>query len=176
MKLVREKIFEQEVNDPIKLTAGLVIIQNGSILLGHPTGSKWYGTYSIPKGEVEEKEDLLTAAIRETREEVGITIDEKDIEDTEPKYIDYKDKSEKVYKRVYYFVVKPSTPILSDALEPDKNEIDWAGFILKDKAEQRIFWRLKPVLDEIKEEPKEEKPTEEKPEEPKEEEEGEFGL
>ena len=28
-------------------------------------------------------------------------------------------------------------------------EIDWAGFILKDKAEQRIFWRLKPVLKNI---------------------------
>lgn len=174
--IVREFIFEQTVNDPIKLTAGLVIIQNGTILLGHPKGSKWHETYSIPKGEVEEGEDLLTAAIRETREEIGLTIDPKDVEDTEPKYIDYKDKSGKVYKRVYYFVVKPSTPISSDALEPDKNEIDWAGFIKKEAAQERIFWRLRPVLDEIKEEPKEEKPAEEKPEEKPEEGGEEFGL
>ncbi len=173
MKLVKEYLFEKEINDPIKLTAGLAIIQNGTILLGHPTGSKWYGTYSIPKGEVEEGEDLLTAAIRETREEVGLTIDPKDVQDTEPRYVDYKDKSGKVYKRVYYFIVNPSTPISSDALQPDKKEIDWAGFILKDKAEQRIFWRLKPILDEIKEteKPKEET-VEEKPREGGEE----FGL
>jgi ADP-ribose pyrophosphatase YjhB (NUDIX family) len=175
MKLVKESIFEQEINDPIKLTAGLAIIQNGTILLGHPTGSKWYGTYSIPKGEVKEGEDLLTAAIRETHEEVGLDIDPKDVPDTEPKYVDYKDKSGKVYKRVYYFIVKPSTPISSDALVPDKKEIDWAGFILKNKAEERIFWRLKPILDEI-EETKKEEPVEEKPEEKPEEGGGEFGL
>jgi len=174
--IVREYIFEQEINDPIKLTAGLAIIQNGTILLGHPTGSKWHGTYSIPKGEVEKGEDLLTAAIRETREEMGITIDPKEIEDTEPRHIDYKDKSGKVYKRVYYFIVKPKTPISSDALEPDKKEIDWAGFILKDKANERIFWRLKPILDEVEEpEPKEE-PAAETPEETPEEGGGEFGL
>jgi ADP-ribose pyrophosphatase YjhB (NUDIX family) len=178
MKVIRESIFEQEINDPIKLSAGLAIIQNGSILLGHPTGSKWYGTYSIPKGEVEKGEDLLTAAIRETREEIGLSIDPKDVKDTEPRNIDYKDKSGKVYKRVYYFIVNPPEPISSDALDPDKKEIDWAGFILKDKAEQRIFWRLKPILDEIeevKETPtEEEKPAEEKPAE--EEGGGEFGL
>nr|HPI82233.1 NUDIX hydrolase [Candidatus Paceibacterota bacterium] len=78
MKLVREKLFEQELDDPIQLSAGLAIIQNGSILLGHPTGQKWWGTFSIPKGQVEKGEDLLEAAIRETREEIGINIDPKD--------------------------------------------------------------------------------------------------
>ena len=175
MKLVREKLFEQELDDPIQLSAGLAIIQNGSILLGHPTGQKWWGTFSIPKGQVEKGEDLLEAAIRETREEIGINIDPKDIKDTEPHYIDYEDKSGKIYKRVYYFIVRPSTEISQDAIEPDKKEIDWAGFILKDKAAQRIFWRLKPILDEVeeeKEEKTEEPPAEEKPEEGG----GEFGL
>ena len=174
--IVREFIFEQTVNDPIKLTAGLGIIQDGTILLGHPTGQKWHGTYSIPKGEVKEGEDLLTAAIRETREEVGLAIDPKDVEDTEPRYIDYKDKSGKVYKRVYYFVVKPKTPISSDSLEVDKKEIDWAGFILKDKATERIFWRLKPILDEMEDTEETKEPAEEKPEEKPEEGGGEFGL
>jgi len=179
MKIVKESIFEKKIEEldaPIKLTAGLAIIQNGSILLGHPTGSKWYGTYSIPKGEVEKGEDLLTAAIRETREEVGLSIDPKDVTDTEPRYIDYKDKSGQVYKRVYYFIVNPSTPISSDALTPDKKEIDWAGFILKDKAAERIFWRLKPILDEMEEPEKEEKPAEETPEETPEGGGEEFGL
>ena len=176
---VRENLFEQEINDPIKVTAGLAIIQDNAILLGHPTGQKWWGSFSIPKGEVEEGEDLLSAAIRETREEIGLSINPSDIKDIEPRYIDYKDKSGKVYKKVYYFVVRPETPISSDALEPDKTEIDWAGFILKDKAEQRIFWRLKPILDQIEDKEKEENPEEkpeEKPAEEPAEEEGGFGL
>ena len=66
MKLVRESlIFESEKT--IQISAGLVIIQNGTILLGHPKNQAWWGTYSIPKGQVEEGEDLLQAAIRETR-------------------------------------------------------------------------------------------------------------
>ena len=173
MKLIKEDLFEKEINDPIKLSAGLAIIQKGTILLGHPSGSKWYGTYSIPKGEVEEGEDLLTAAIRETREEVGLSIDPNDIKDTEPRHIDYKDKSGKVYKRVYYFIVRPETTISSDSLEPDKKEIDWTGFIIKDKASERIYWRLKPILDEIEEEEETDEPElEETPSEEGEE----FGL
>ena len=109
------------------------------------------GTYSIPKGHVREGEDLLQGAIRETREEVGITIDTKDIINGEPYFIDYKDKKGNLYKRVYYYVVNPEEPIHQSAITPDKSEIDWAGFILKDAAEARIFWRLKPILDHIDE-------------------------
>jgi len=154
--IVRESLI-QEGKKHIELSAGLVIIQNGTILLGHPSGQKWWGTYTIPKGQVEEGEELLQAAIRETREEVGITIDKEDIEDTEPEYIEYKDKIGIPYKRVYYFIARPKTPIDNDDIHPDKKEIDWAGFILKEKAEQRIFWGLKPVLDNIKDEEKPEK-------------------
>jgi ADP-ribose pyrophosphatase YjhB (NUDIX family) len=148
MGIVRESLI-LEAEKTIQISAGLVIIQKGSILLGHPTGQKWWGTYSIPKGMVEDGEALMQAAIRETREEMGITIDVQDIEDTEPEYIEYKDKKGVPYKRVYYFVARPKTPIDNDDIQPDKKEIDWAGFILKDKAEQRIFWRLKPVLKNI---------------------------
>jgi len=150
MKLVRESLVLEQKNK-LQLSAGLAIIQNGSILLGHPKGQKWYGTYSIPKGHVEEGEDLLEAAIRETREEVGITIDIEDVISREPNFIDYKDAKGNLYKRVYYFLVNPKVPIKQSAINPDKAEIDWAGFILKDAAENRIFWRLKPVLDHIEE-------------------------
>ena len=145
--LVRESLLTEKKQ--LQLSAGLVIIQSGAILLGHPKGQKWYGTYSFPKGHVEEGEDLLEAAIRETREEVGITIDPEDVIDLEPQFIDYKDKNGNLYKRVYYFVVSPFQNITQDMIIPDKEEIDWAGFILKDAAESRIFWRLKPVLEEI---------------------------
>ena len=145
--LVRESLITEKKQ--LQLSAGLVIIQSGAILLGHPKGQKWYGTYSFPKGHVEEGEDLLEAAIRETREEVGVTIDPEDVIDMNPKFIDYKDKEGNLYKRVYYFIVVPHQAISQDMIQPDKEEIDWAGFILKDSAEARIFWRLKPILKDI---------------------------
>jgi ADP-ribose pyrophosphatase YjhB (NUDIX family) len=148
--LVKESLLNEE-EKVVELSAGLAIIQNNTILLGHPTNQKWQGTFSIPKGRVEEGEDLLDTAIRETREEIGITIDPSDIEDTEPQYIDYKDKKGVTYKRVYYFIVKPKIEIKSTAITPDKKEIDWAGFLLKDAANQRIFWRLKDILKNMEE-------------------------
>ena len=149
MALVRESLVTEKKQ--LQLSAGLAIIQNGSILLGHPKGQKWYGTYSIPKGHVEEGEDILQAAIRETREEVGITINVNDIIGLDPLFIDYKDKEGNLYKRVYYYIVNPAEIIKNDSIRPDKTELDWAGFILKDAAEARIFWRLKPILDHIQE-------------------------
>jgi ADP-ribose pyrophosphatase YjhB (NUDIX family) len=149
MKLVRESLLNE--SNKLQLSAGLAIIYKGAILLGHPKGQKWWGTYSIPKGHVEEGEDLLEAAIRETREEVGITIDPEDVLFQEPNFIDYKDDNGNLYKRVYYFLVNPKSPIKQSSITPDKTEIDWAGFILKDAAESRIFWRLKPILDHMEE-------------------------
>lgn len=144
--IVREKLFEK---DQLQLSAGLVIIQGRAILLAHPKGSDWWGTYSIPKGHVEEGEDLLEAAIRETREEVGVTIHPDDIVDREPEFIDYKDKNGLLYKRVYYFIARPPDPIPRESILPDREEVDWAGFISKEKANQRIFWRFLPVLENI---------------------------
>lgn len=156
MKIVKESLINEA--SQLELSAGLVIVQKGTILLCHPTGQKWWGTYSIPKGHVQEGEDLIDAAIRETKEEVGIVIDKSDVIDKKPKFVDYKDKTGKLYKRVYYFLANPSEIIKKEAIIPDKKEVDWAGFILPEKAEFRILWRLKPVLkhiDEITEKEKE---------------------
>lgn len=143
---LNESLNEQK---KLNLSAGFVIIQNNKILLVHPTGSKWYGTYSIPKGHIEEGEDFLDAAIRETKEEIGISINSKDIK-SGPHFIDYTDKKDKLYKRVYYYIVKPQIPITKDELKLQKSEIDWAGFLTKEDAEKRIFWRFKEILNNIK--------------------------
>ena len=155
MGIVRESLITEKKQ--LQLSAGLAIIQKGAIILGHPKGQKWYGTYSIPKGHVEEGEDLLSAAIRETQEEIGYTANIEDIVYSEPGFIDYNDKDGNLYKRVYYFIVNPTEHIKQDSIIPDDVEIDWAGFILKDAAESRIFWRLKPILDHIDEVQKMEK-------------------
>ena len=72
------------------------------ILLGHPTDSKWKGTYSIPKGHIEDGESKLDAAIRETSEEVGVKIKLTEVSD-EKGIIEYT-RNGKIYKKVYYLV------------------------------------------------------------------------
>jgi predicted NUDIX family NTP pyrophosphohydrolase len=64
---------------PRKQSAGLLLFRRrGSsleVLLVHPGGPLWArkddGAWSIPKGEVEENEDVLAAARREVGEETG---------------------------------------------------------------------------------------------------------
>lgn len=59
-------------------SAGILLFRrkpNLEMLLAHPGGPYWWekeeGAWSIPKGEVEEKEELLAAAKREFEEELG---------------------------------------------------------------------------------------------------------
>lgn len=66
-----------------KRSAGLLIYRQDDgglrVLLVHPGGPFWAkkddGAWSIPKGLVDENEDELTAARRETEEELGIKVD-----------------------------------------------------------------------------------------------------
>lgn len=68
-----------------RISSGLVIYRRAQgeapvieFFLVHPGGPYWTrkddGAWSIPKGEIEEGEDLLAAAKRETREETGFSI------------------------------------------------------------------------------------------------------
>jgi predicted NUDIX family NTP pyrophosphohydrolase len=64
-----------------KVSAGLLLYRRRQgrleVLLVHPGGPFWAGkdrgAWSIPKGEVEPGEDLLTRARQELREETGLT-------------------------------------------------------------------------------------------------------
>jgi 8-oxo-dGTP pyrophosphatase MutT (NUDIX family) len=118
-----------------KDTSGLAIIYNNKILLGHPTNSKWTGTYSIPKGMVEFGEDFLDTAIRETYEEIAITINKTQVKSGPYTYV-YPSKR----KRLTFYIVEIndlseiglSSEIVDNTLFKPNNgilEIDWAGFI-----------------------------------------------
>lgn len=135
----------------MEISAGLLIVQNNKILLAHPTKAPWYGTYTIPKGKVENGETLLDAALRETKEEIGVDIDKKDIENiNNPKTIEYINEKGKTYKILKYFVVNPSQEIKIDKSKLDKKEVNWAGFLDKDDSMCRIFWRYEEMLNYIK--------------------------
>ena len=134
----------------ITISAGLVIIYDNKILLVHPTGQKWHGSYSIPKGHVEEGEEYLDAAIRETQEEVGIKFKPNQIKPNSEGYINYRDENGKLYKRVYFYIVELKEHIDIDRKKLQKEEIDWAGFLSKEEAEKRIFWRFKSLINYLK--------------------------
>lgn len=67
----------------VKRSAGLLIYRRADddlrVLLVHPGGPFWVkkddGAWSIPKGLVGENEDELTAAQRETEEELGLKVE-----------------------------------------------------------------------------------------------------
>src|SRR4051812_46127585 len=69
-------------------SAGILLYRKTSVIpevfLVHPGGPFWKnkdaGAWSVPKGEFEEGEDPLKAAIREFHEETGVVIDGKFIE------------------------------------------------------------------------------------------------
>lgn len=130
-------------------SAGLLIIQDNKILLAHPTKAPWYGSYTIPKGKVERGETYIEAAIRETKEEIGIDIDDSEI-GKEVNVIYYSNEDGKVYKRVYYFLVYPKNKITIDKTKLARKEVNWAGFVDKSDALGRIFWRFEEMLEYIK--------------------------
>ena len=127
-----------------KTSAGLAIIYDNKILLAHTTSRGWYGSYGIPKGGIDKGESKLDAAIRETKEEVGITISKNLIDKTEHTFT----VSTKKYgnKIVYYYVAQISNLSqigLKDLKVPKKQlqleEVDWAGFLDYREATKRIM-------------------------------------
>ena len=131
----------------MKTSAGLVIIFDKKILLVHPTNAPWYGSYSIPKGEIKEGESLLDTAIRETYEEIGVEFKKEGFpKDILPEFIEYRDKNNKLYKTVWYFLLSLSKPLDVTKIKLQQEEVDWVGFLDKDEAEKRIFDRFKTIL------------------------------
>lgn len=127
-----------------KISAGLAIIYDNKLLLGHPTNSRWYNSYSIPKGGLEKGESYLDAAIRETSEEVGVNVPKSLIDKTEH-HFSSSSKKYKYNKTVYYYVVKIddlSQIGLNDLVIPKNQlqlkEIDWAGFLSIDEINKRV--------------------------------------
>ena len=137
----------------MKKSAGLLIIQNNKLLLAHPTSAPWKNSYSIPKGGIELGENHIETALRETREEVGINIPLNLIDRNNEYVIEYKNKKNKVYKKVYYYVVNvddDTYPLIFPKTQLQLEEVDWAGFIDLETAKEKIFWRFKDMLNFLK--------------------------
>ena len=55
-------------------TVSLLIERDGMVLLGRRGGHPGKGTWSLPSGYIDYGDDLLTAAVREAREETGLEV------------------------------------------------------------------------------------------------------
>lgn len=154
------KFFEFEpFESKMKKSAGVIIVlKNEKVLICHPSNNdKWFGSYSFPKGGIDEGETIKQAALRELFEETSVKLDESKIS-KEPLVLDYMNykKKDVVYKKIYLFTMYindiSEIGLDSEIIPSDKlpfGEIDWAGFISKEEAKLRLFHRSVPILDKI---------------------------
>ena len=91
----------------MRISAGIAILYNQKILLCHPTTLPWVNSFSIPKGGVDDGETLLEAALRETREEVGINIEVNQISNIDdPIEVLYITKKENYLKKLMFLLLR----------------------------------------------------------------------
>lgn len=142
----------------MKKSAGVIIILNNEkVLLGHPSNASWVSTFSFPKGGIDKDESKIKAALRELKEETSVCI-KKDLicNKEEPIVVEYKDKKGVIYKKLYLYLVHISCISeigLESEVIPKKRlqleEMDWAGFMTKEEANEKIFYRFKHLLEVI---------------------------
>ena len=135
-------------------SVGFVILWENKILLAHPKKQSENNTWTIAKGKIEKDETYLQCAIRETKEEIGLDIDENLLpSNIEWKTIIYKNIKNKSYKKLHYIIINIIN--LSEiGLEKENivyeklsiSEIDEARFMNKEEASTKIFWRQKELL------------------------------
>lgn len=128
-------------------SAGLLLKHKNKILLVHPVGANWYGSFGIPKGKIENGEENIECAIRETFEETGLQVDRGAVDEREY-VIRYKKEDGKTYKKIYYYIVElyDVDNLILPKEQLQTTEIDWAEFFEFEDAQYRLFWRQEDIL------------------------------
>jgi len=139
-----------------KFSAGLAIIYDNKILLAHTTNRGWYGSYGIPKGGIEKGETHFEAALRETKEEVGIKVPKNLINKNDKHTFVLTTRKYKYTKIVYYYIAQISDLSqigLKDLVIPKRQlqteEVDWAGFLDYDEAMKRVMKSQQVVINNL---------------------------
>lgn len=136
----------------MKNSAGIAIVWKDKVFLVHPTNNKWWGTYSIPKGQIENDENVTEAAVRELKEEVGIELPISSVRENELFECEYPKSNKKVL--YYVYKIKDLKEIgLENEIQSRKNlqleEVDWAGFVTFEEALKRIHPNMRPIIENI---------------------------
>ncbi len=99
----------------------LLLEKDGKYLLGKRKGGWMEGYYGIPSGHLEDGETPTEAAIRETKEEIGVDIDPKDLE---MRHVLYRNSTDRIYVD-FFFTCKKWTGE-PKIMEPNKcSELTW---------------------------------------------------
>ena len=123
-------------------SAGIVLIRNNSdknefLLLNYPQGH-----WDFVKGKIEKNETLHEAAIRETREETGITNIEFFDGFEESVEYDFRFKKEDIHKKVIFFLAKTSEKNIK--LSHEHNDYIWLEY--DDALKKTTFENARNVL------------------------------
>jgi predicted NUDIX family NTP pyrophosphohydrolase len=111
-----------------KISAGLLIYRRVAgelqVLLVHPGGPFWAkkdaAAWSIPKGEVDDAEELLAAAIREFTEETGFTLARDDAD-----FVPLAPVKQKGGKTIHAFALEVADDLDLAQLRSNTFEIEW---------------------------------------------------
>lgn len=153
IKRFSEFVFEGRIT---RDGAGIAIVYENKILLVHPTGGSWVKPImGIPKGGINDGEDVMQAALRELREETGIQLLPAQLE-PQVQTIEIFNRSGKYQHSLYYFIYRISdlSEIGLDSLsvpksQLQKEEVDWAGFITIKDAYDKIARAQLIILDRL---------------------------
>jgi len=121
----RTEPFRPDAAIVAELAAGAVLVHEGTgdlLVLHQQDEDRW----CFPKGHVDPGESLATAAVREIREETGLTQLRLDGEIAEVSYRFYNPrKGHNVYKSTVYFLAR--TPERNPHLEPIFDRSEWVS-------------------------------------------------
>lgn len=97
-------------------------MRDDEVLLARRYNTGWAdGTYSVPSGHIEDQEDVIEAAIRESKEEVGVEVQRNDIRIA---HVSYRRNTDRIY--VDFFLVCEKWEGELRNCEPDKcDDIRW---------------------------------------------------
>lgn len=133
------KIKEVRTNYDIQeKSCGCIVIKDGKVLLVQHNQGHW----GFPKGHVEQGEDELTTAMRETKEETNIDVKP----DPYKRYTEYYTTNKGNHKEVVYFIASP----IDDILVKQDEEIQNIGYFTPKEALETItFEGSKDILKKI---------------------------
>ena len=125
-----DNLKENEIDEIVIRCKGLIINNKNEIMLGY-----CHNTYQFPGGHLEENETLLDCLKREVKEEIGIELNDEEINkniiEKNTHYTrNYCNSNKNRKNEIYYYVIKTNKLPNINNSHLDKNEID-GNYIVK---------------------------------------------